>query len=179
MKLLNYIKSFINNSLRKGSPEALPPDECKENVNPSTPPTMNQSKEFTEPLLTVSQAAKKHGVTRQAIFFAIKMKRLNARKENETWLIAASDLKDYYESKYSRARSIKEGKLIFDKDQGFYSISEAADILGKNMNHVYYLVRMGKLKTHRQGTAIVIQDTELQNYLDFIGKKSDKNMSIG
>ena len=178
MKLFKYLRSLIVNKLQNDCKEDSYNNHCKEIVTQS-PPRMTNSKEFTEPMLTMSQAAKKKGITRQAIFFAIKMKRLNARKENNTWLISDRDLEDYFDHKYSRSNSRKEGELIFDKSKGFYSISEAAKFLGKNTNHIYYLVRMGKLKTHRQGSAIVIQDTELYNYADFVAKKSDKNMSIG
>lgn len=133
---------------------------------------VTHSLERTEPLLTVSQAAKINGVTRQAIHFAIKMKRLNARKENDTWLITNIDLQEYLGTKYSRCKSRNDGELIFDKSKGFYSITEAAKFLNKNTNHIYYLVRMGKLKTHRQGCAIVIQDTELHKYWRYINQEN-------
>ncbi len=130
---------------------------------------------FSQPLMTVSQAAKVNGVTRQAIHFAIKMKRLNARKDNDTWLIANEDLKEYIETRYSRSKSRREGELIFDKQKGYYSINEAAKFLNRNANHVYYLVRLGKLKTQKIGAAIVIQDTELHKYWEFTNNNSNKN----
>lgn len=173
MKIFNYLKSLIGISLHsdpKEEVQAVPDKEIPE----AHTPKLTSSTEKTERLLTVSQAAKEHDVTRQAIFFAIKMKRLNASKENETWLINESALKEYFDNKYCRSKSRKQGELIFDKTKGFYSISEAADFLGKNTNHIYYLVRMGKLKSHRQGTAIVIQDVELYKYAEFNSKKTDK-----
>jgi excisionase family DNA binding protein len=177
MPIFNYIKSLITRTLYK-EPEKNDSIPDRKEIEKITESQMISSREVTERLLTVSQAAKKNEVTRQAIFFAIKMKRLNAKKENGTWLIAESDLKDYLENKYCRSKSRNEGELIFDKSKGFYSIAEAADYLGKNTNHIYYLVRMGKLKSHRQGSAIVIKDIELHNYADFINKKSDKDMNV-
>lgn len=171
MNILNYLKSLIGIKLESENEQNIPINQSKE-IPPPKPEKIMDSTEITERLLTVSQAAKTHGVTRQAIFFAIKMKRLNAKKENETWLIAESDLKDYVENKYCRSKSTKEGELIFDKSKGFYSIVEAANFLGKNTNHIYYLVRMGKLKSHRQGSAIVIQDVELHHYAESLNKKN-------
>lgn len=177
MKLFSYLKSLVSNDLKNKTKEEEVVHDSKEKTAPSVA-KMIQSKEITEPMLTISQAAKKNGITRQAIFFAIKMKRLTAKRINDTWLVSESDLKEYAESKYSRSKSRNEGDLIFDKSKGFYSISEAAKYLGKNTNHIYYLVRMGKLQSHRQGTAIVIKDTELYKYSDFINKKSGKNLHI-
>lgn len=177
MGIFNYLKSLMGRSVPcepEKEPQVIQSKEIIEPPIEPAKPILTNSQEPTERLLTVSQAAKKHDVTRQAIFFAIKMKRLNASKENDTWLIGESALKEYFENKYCRSKSRKQGELIFDKNKGFYSISEAADFLGKNTNHIYYLVRMGKLKSHRQGAAIVIQDAELYKYAEFVGKKTDK-----
>lgn len=179
MKIFNYIKSLFGGTVHKEIQQEVSINECKETPQEVPIAKMTESKEITEPLLTVSQAAKKNGVTRQAIFFAIKMKRLNAKKENDTWLIADTDLKQYSESKYCRSKSRKEGELVFDKSKGFYSIAEAAKLLGKNTNHIYYLVRMGTLKSHRQGSAIVIQDIELHQYAELVNKKSEQKMCVG
>ncbi len=175
MKLFSYLKSLIVNDKSKNVREEMSSIGVKEISNDTPLSKINQHKEITERMLTISQCAKKHSVTRQAIFFAIKMQRLNASNETGTWLVSESDLKDYIENRYSRAKSRKEGDLIFDKSKGFYSISEAAKFLGKNTNHMYYLVRMGHLSAHRQGAAIVIQEDELYKYAEFISKKSVKN----
>lgn len=168
MKLLKYLKSmFVRQHLENVGKEVEPE------------PIKLPIKENTQRLLTTSQAAKKNNSTRQAIFFAIKMKRLNAIKENDTWLIAESDLKEYFVNKYSRAKSTKEGELIFDKGKGYYSIAEASEFLGKNTNHIYYLVRMGKLKSHRQGTAIVIHEKELHKYAEFISQQPNRKQCTG
>lgn len=178
MKLFKYLKSLISNNITEDIKPQCLPELSKEMAKEPVLPKMTESKEITEPLLTVSQAAKKHGVTRQAIFFAIKMQRLTAKKENDTWLIGESDLKDYFENKYCRSKSRKDDELIFDKSKGYYSISEAAKFLNKNTNHVYYLVRIGTLKSYRQGTAIVIQDIDLYKHSEFIAKKCDKNLNL-
>lgn len=142
----------------------------------NSPPPSNV--EGAERFLTISQAAKTNHVTRQAIYFAIKMKRLDAKKEGDTWLISSKDLKNYNKNKYSREKSRREGELIFDKDKGFHSISAVAKILRKSLNQVYYLVRVGRIKTHRQGAAIVVKESDLQDFLDIENKKPNKKMAV-
>lgn len=175
MKIITYLRSlFTVNSTENGTSV-----ESKEIEKDNECPKLNTSMECTEPLLTISQAAKKNGVTRQAIFFAIKMKRLNAKKENDSWLIAEKDLDEYTKTRYTRSKSRKHGELIFDKSKGFFSIAEASKFLNKNTNHIYYLVRMGTLKSHRQGSAIVIQDLEIYKYADMMSKKIEKKVDAG
>ena len=175
MKILSYLRSLFGGR-NDDKPSSI---HCKENENQPIIPLLTNSEEETVPLLTVSQAAKKNGVTRQAIFFAIKMKRLNAKKDNGTWLIAEKDLEEYIKTRYSRSKSRKQGELIFDKSKGFFSISEAAKFLNKNTNQIYYLVRMGILKSHRQGAAIVIQDNEIYKYADNMNIKTHQNIDVG
>lgn len=177
MGLFKQLFSLVVNGLGKSTEKEKVTPDHKVNTSNSPPAQLSTSTESTEPMLTISQAAKKNDVTRQAIYFAIKMKRLKAKKENDTWMICECDLREYQESRYCRSKSRKEGELIFDKSKGFYSIAEAAKYLNRNTNHVYYLVRMGRLKTHRQGAAIVIQDTELHKYADFVSKKSSNTLT--
>lgn len=187
MKLFTHFLSLFSKGLRDNPKEKTKNDLDKKfdfqdnqpkDFSSISPPQMTNSQESTEPLLTISQAAKANGVTRQAIYFAIKMKRLNAKQENEIWLISERDLKEYSKTKYTRSKSRKNGELIFDKSKGFYSIYEAAKFLNKNTNHIYYLVRVGKLKTHRQGTAIVIKDTELYKYAEYLKHRSQRDLSV-
>jgi hypothetical protein len=172
MKILSFLRSLFGGNSSENDTSSQSKELEKE-------PQLTPSTEFAEPLLTVSQASKKNGVTRQAIFFAIKMKRLNAKKYNGTFLIAEKDLEEYTKTRYTRAKSRKNNELIFDKSKGFFSIGEAAKFLNKNYNQIYYLVRMGILKSHRQGSAIVIQDTEIYKYVDMMTKKSEKKVDAG
>jgi excisionase family DNA binding protein len=177
MNIFKFFKSLIISKKCNLETQDIDSLAIKE-VSKIAPPKLTESKEYTEPMLTMGQAAKINGVTRQAIFFAIKMKRLNAKRENDTWLISESDLKEYNDKKYCRSKSRNDGELIFDKSKGFFSIGEAAKMLNRNTNHIYYLVRMGRLRTHRQGTAIVIKDTELYNHIEFLRNKK-KNLKTG
>jgi len=165
MGFLRYLRSLLGSEQVTKEPivSVSPPADTIATVPieaPNLPP---------EPMLTVSQAANKKGVTRQAIFFAIRMKRLNATKDKSAqWRIYEKDLEEYCQKKYCRSKTIKHGELVFDKKKGFYSILEVSKILGKPTQHVYYLVRLGRLKSHRQGGSIVIQDKDLYAYRELL-----------
>ena len=57
-------------------------------------------------VVSITEAAKINGVTRQAIYVAIKLKKLRARKETTRWTIDIKDLEEYRKNKYSRAKSM-------------------------------------------------------------------------
>ena len=169
--------SFMMSNLRNKFNNLFTVDSKNKSTGHSNEKTHIFNDGNSERFLTISQAAKKQGVTRQAIYFAIKMNRLKAIKSNDTWLIPSNALSEYSKTRYCRSQSKRDGKLIFDKSEGFFSINDAAKYLKKSPNHIYYLVRMGKLKTHRQGSAIVIKDSDLDAYAEFISKKSKKNLA--
>lgn len=173
MNLFKYLKSIFVRDKHKANEldnsEFKNKEICKELTNEKI---CYQQKE-SEGVITVSQAAKKNNLTRQAIFFAIKSKRLKAKKENDIWIIKESDLEEYFNKKYSRSK-----QFIIDTSKGFYSISETAHFLGKKTNHIYYLVRMGRLKSHRQGAAILIEKEELHKFAEFYNKKTEKKLNM-
>ena len=72
-----------------------------------------QFKETTAGLVSITEAARIHNVTRQAIYVAIKANKLRARKETRRWMIDLADLREYKKLKYSRTRSMYEGELLF------------------------------------------------------------------
>lgn len=126
-------------------------------------------------IVSITEAAKINKVTRQAIYVAIKLNKLKAKKETARWTIHVDDLENYRLQKYSREKSTFNGELIFDKTKGFYSVNEAADILHVPAQQVYYATRIGKLKAHRKGSAWVIQKSDLDAYSqNFLKKKSRK-----
>ncbi|MBM3192289.1 MAG: helix-turn-helix domain-containing protein, partial [Chlamydiae bacterium] len=53
-------------------------------------------------LVTITEAARINNVTRQAIYVAIKQKKLKAFKETTRWTIDIKDLEKYRSQKYSR-----------------------------------------------------------------------------
>ena len=109
MSLFKYLKSiFVRDKNEFSETDKLKFEE-KEILEDNQ--KIYEIREFTERFLTVSQAAKKNNLTRQAIFFAIKTNRLNAKKENGIWLITEKDLNEYFNQKYSRSKSKRETNL--------------------------------------------------------------------
>jgi len=114
--------------------------------------------------VTLSEAAKINNVTRQAIYVAIKQKKLRAYKNPTRWIIDVEDLEQYRKMKYSRSKSMHNGELIFDNKKGFYSIQQAAKMLNVPYQKIYYATRIGLLKATRKGSAWVVHLDDLKQY---------------
>lgn len=126
-------------------------------------------------LVSITEAAKLNKVTRQAIYVAIKLNKLKARKETTRWTIHLDDLEAYRNQKYSRAKSMYNGELLFDNNMGYYSVNQVADMLKVPNQKIYYATRVGHLKAHRKGAAWVIQTEDVRNYQEnYLKKKSSK-----
>jgi excisionase family DNA binding protein len=121
-------------------------------------------------VVSITEAARINNVTRQAIYVAIKQKKLKARKESTRWTISLEDLNEYRSNKYSRAKSMYNGELVFDNSKGYYSVNQVAKMLGVPAQKIYYATRIGLLKATRKGAAWVIYAEDVQeyksNYLD-------------
>lgn len=123
-------------------------------------------------IVSITEAAKINNVTRQAIYVAIKLKKLKATKVHSRWTIDLKDLEDYRKQKYSRAKSTFNGELLFDNDQGYYSVNQVAKLLGVPAQKIYYATRVGLMKAHRKGAAWVIHIEDVKNYQDsYLGNK--------
>ena len=126
----------------------------------------NQNGELTPPrkVVSITEAARINGVTRQAIYVAIKQNKLKARKDSTRWTIDLDDLEDYRRNKYSRSKSTFDGELLFDNDRGYYSVNQAAKMLGVPAQKIYYATRIGMLKASRKGAAWVIHTDDIKEY---------------
>ena len=103
-------------------------------------------------------------MTRQAIYVAIKQNKLKARKDSTRWTIDLDDLEEYRRNKYSRSKSTFDGELLFDNDRGYYSVNQAAKMLGVPAQKIYYATRIGMLKASRKGAAWVIHTDDIKEY---------------
>src|SRR5258707_15239852 len=83
----------------------------------------------TKKVVSITEAARNNNVTRQAIYVAIKQKKLKASKDATRWTIHVDDLEEYRRNKYSRLKSIFNGELLFDHKKGYYSVMQAAKLL--------------------------------------------------
>lgn len=115
-------------------------------------------------LVSITEAARINNVTRQAIYVAIKQKKLRARKETTRWTIHLEDLEEYRRQKYSRAKSVFNGELLFDNRKGYFSVNQVADMLGVPAQKIYYATRVGHLNAIRKGAAWVIHSDNVEAY---------------
>ena len=129
-------------------------------------------------LVSITEAAKLNKVTRQAIYVAIKLNKLKARKETSRWTIHLDDLEAYRKQKYSRSKSMFQGELVFDNDKGFHSVNQVAKMLKVPAQKIYYATRIGQLKAQRKGAAWVIHTTDVEEYASkHVEKKAAKAAS--
>jgi len=132
------------------------------------PPSVPKKK-----VVSITEAAKINNVTRQAIYVAIKQKKLKATKDATRWVIDLEDLDNYRKQKYSRTKSVFNGELLFDNNKGFYSINQVAKMLGVPAQKIYYATRVGLMKAHRKGAAWVVHITDVKLYQDnYLGKRT-------
>ena len=118
----------------------------------------------SEKIISITEAARINNVTRQAIYVAIKQKKLKATKDSTRWTIHLDDLEEYRNHKYSRTKSIYDGELLFDNRKGYYSVNQAAKYLNVPAQKIYYATRVGLLKAIRKGAAWVIHIDDIKGY---------------
>lgn len=129
-------------------------------------------KSSTRRVVSITEAARINNVTRQAIYVAIKQKKLRASKDQTRWTIDLDDLEDYRRQKYSRSKSVYNGELLFDNEKGFYSVNQVAKVLGVPAQKIYYATRIGMLKASRRGAAWVVHHDDLKEYQEkYINRK--------
>lgn len=128
--------------------------------------------------VSITEAARINNVTRQAIYVAIKQRKLKAYKDTTRWTIDLEDLEQYRKQKYSRTKSMFDGELLFDNTKGFYSINQVAKMLGVPAQKIYYATRVGLLKASRKGAAWVIHTNDLEEYKEGYLSKREEISSI-
>lgn len=128
--------------------------------------------------VSITEAARLNKVTRQAIYVAIKLNKLKAKKDSSRWTIDLDALAEYRKQKYSRARSTHNGELIFDNMKGCFSVNQAAKQLNVPPQKIYYATRSGKLKAERKGAAWVINANDIEEYrTKYLAKRKRKRKS--
>lgn len=115
-------------------------------------------------VVSITEAARINNVTRQAIYVAIKQKKLKATKDSTRWTIHLDDLEEYRRNKYSRTKSMFDGELLFDNRKGYFSVNQVAKILNVPAQKIYYATRVGLMKATRKGAAWVIHTDEIKGY---------------
>jgi excisionase family DNA binding protein len=139
----------------------------------------NQANAEGRKVVSITEAARLNNVTRQAIYVAIKQKKLKAYKDATRWTIDVEDLENYKKSKYSRTKSMFDGELLFDNNKGYYSVNQVAKMLNVPAQKIYYATRVGLLKASRKGAAWVIHTEDLKGYQEnYLNKKTTSDQAI-
>lgn len=112
--------------------------------------------------LSVTDAAKIQGCTRQAIVCAIKANKLKACKVNKKWVIDFTDLQQYDFDRWSRKHSKYRGRPLFEENE--YSVTNAAKQIGFKAQHLYYALREGRIEAKRKNHTWVITLDALKAY---------------
>lgn len=122
--------------------------------------------------VSVSEAARIKKVTRQAIYLAIRLKRLKAYKHDDQWKVFLVDLQEYDSKRFSRIyHSSINGEPIFDEQNGYFSVDRASKMINIPKQKIYYAIRTGLLPAHRKRAAWVIHVSDLLEYQKKISKK--------
>ncbi len=136
--------------------------------------TTENEQEIDPKVISITEAARINNVTRQAIYVAIVLKKLKAKKETTRWTIHLDDLEEYRKNKYSRTKSIYNGELLFNNEKGYHSVNQVAEILNLPAQKIYYATRVGILKAHRKGAAWVIHNNDVNEYREkYVNKKKN------
>jgi excisionase family DNA binding protein len=138
--------------------------EDKSWLEEQVPIAVTQEDEPLKKVVSITEAARINGVTRQAIYVAIKQRKLKATKDGTRWKIHLEDLREYTENKYSRTKSTYQGDLLFDNNKGFYSINQVAQMLNVPAQKIYYATRVGLMKASRKGAAWVVHVDDIKSY---------------
>lgn len=133
----------------------------------------------TKKVVSITEAARINNVTRQAIYVAIKQKKLKASKDTTRWTINLEDLENYRKLKYSRTKSMYNGELLFDNHKGYFSVNQAAKMLNVPAQKIYYATRVGLLKAIRKGAAWVIHINDIKGYQENYLSKRGQNIEVG
>lgn len=116
--------------------------------------------------VSVVEAAKIQGVSRQAIYLAIRLNRLRSYKNGNKVRIFLQDLDAYNQKKWNRVyhSTLHNGKPIYNENEGYFSVDKAAALLNMSKQKVYYAIRTKKLKASRCRCALVVHVNDLFIY---------------
>lgn len=129
-------------------------------------------KKEKEEFYTALEAANKLHITRHSFYMAIKMGKLKARKIAKQWMISKSDLYEYRINKYVGDNRKLNGEPVFSIEKGHFSVSPITEIFAVELNrtihkhNVYELIKKGRLRAYKKGTALVITRQDAQDFIE-------------
>lgn len=121
---------------------------------------------------SLREAAEYAHVKPQAIYVAFRRKKIPAEKNGKKWIVKRSDLDVYRENKYNRDLYKSGGELIFDPEKGHFSVVHVAKVISHitgrrlSVQHLYYLIRKGRLTAFKKGGHFVIKKEDALELLE-------------
>jgi hypothetical protein len=113
-------------------------------------------------VLTVKQIAKVTKVNVASVYALLSKGLLKSIRDpiTEQHAIRKEDLLKFRSRRYRRDFSKKNGKPLYTETE--ISIGNAARMLGKTYNHLYFKIMEGDIKSSRKGCAWIIKMKELE-----------------
>lgn len=121
--------------------------------------------------LNLKEAANIMGITLQGATQLTLRHRLKYRKINGRKMTTLEWIEECRKAKWSKQTSYFNGKRIFNKENGIYSIKMVQEMTGLTRNQIFYRIRIGELKTSRKGSLYVIIKKDLEEFLALISPK--------
>jgi len=113
--------------------------------------------------MKIMDACRFLGISRAAVYIAVKKGRLKAEKKDGRYSFYLKDLEAYKETKYTRKfMKDKDGNFLYS-DQ-FLSITESAILLGLPEQRIYYLTRTNRIPHNKYGCHAIISKKALEDY---------------
>ena len=115
--------------------------------------------------ISIKAASKKMGCTIQNAYDLIRRLSLKAKRQDGKLYTCDQWIEEYYETCHSKqVNSTFNGRKVFDRSRGEYSIKDAAEMLRANEDSVEYWVRTGRLRTIRKGCYVVVMKKEIERF---------------
>lgn len=106
---------------------------------------------------SVNETAEILGVTRQAVYLAIRLKKLEVEKIDLKWRISQEELEEFKKNRYDHTKTTRpDGALKFDPSEGRYSIRQFAEFYEVPRQRIYYLIHAKRIKYTRDGSSLII-----------------------
>jgi predicted site-specific integrase-resolvase len=116
------------------------------------------------------------GVTRQAVYLAIKKGKLKAYRDLD-WFFRVTEeaITEYKQNLFSRDKSkFNEGPL-YDTEKGEYSLRKAAEYLGIQYCSLYNHMKHERIKATRKGAAWIFHQSDLDELRELMNSREVKN----
>lgn len=122
--------------------------------------------------IKVKEAAQIMGITIQSVYQAIRYTTLKAKKINDVLYTTNEWIEEYRKHLCSKQEHSRyNGRNVFDKEKGEYSLQMASEMTSIPVHTLYYMIDTGKIKAFRRGVYWVITDQEIQRACNILEEK--------